>query len=278
MQAFHQQALLEHTVPAPWDTASEEARSFVAALRASPRPVLILDYDGTLAPFRENKMEAVPYPGVVELLEQIVAGRTQVAFLSGRPSAELIQLLPLTCGLEIWGMHGREHRSPDGVVRLIEPNSRQVEALDSAENQLRSAVPEGAIERKVASVAVHWRAAGEETPVRKQIEEAAMRAFSPYAGRDGLAVLPFDGGLELRSDDRTKQHGAEDLLAAAHHSAASAFLGDDTTDEDAFRAVLAVGGLPLLVREPPRPSFARFVLRPPEQLLKFLEQWAELTG
>mgnify|MGYP001553622600 CR=1 FL=1 len=42
---------------------------FFARLAAVPRAILMLDYDGTLAPFRENRFEAVPYPGVREVLE-----------------------------------------------------------------------------------------------------------------------------------------------------------------------------------------------------------------
>ena len=265
-------------IPQPWDETSPHALDFAARIGSAQRPLLLCDYDGTLAPFRENKMEAVPYPGVAERLERILDSGTEVAFISGRPVAELITLLPLAGRLEIWGMHGWQHRSPEGTVRLLEPTAAQREAFNDAESRLRAARLGHALERKAASVAVHWRAAGAHSQNRRALESAANEAFAPHAGRNGLALLPFDGGLELRAADRTKRQAAEALLAAANDPSASAFLGDDTTDEDAFAAVRAAGGLPLLVREPPRASYAPYVLRPPEALLSFLDDWIRWRG
>ena len=51
-----------------------------------------------------------------------------------------------------------------------------------------------------------------------------------------------------------------------------AYLGDDLTDEDAFVAVGSQGNS-ILVRGEIRASFARFWLRPPEELLVFLDAW-----
>jgi trehalose-6-phosphatase len=51
-----------------------------------------------------------------------------------------------------------------------------------------------------------------------------------------------------------------------------AYLGDDLTDEDAFVA-LGNKGDSILVRGEVRASFARFWLRPPEELLGFLDTW-----
>ena len=51
-----------------------------------------------------------------------------------------------------------------------------------------------------------------------------------------------------------------------------AYLGDDLTDEDAFAAI-GDRGFSILVRTEVRESFARFWLRPPEELLGFLDQW-----
>jgi trehalose-6-phosphatase len=52
----------------------------------------------------------------------------------------------------------------------------------------------------------------------------------------------------------------------------AAYLGDDLTDEDAF-AAMGSGGYSILVRTEVRKSRARFWLRPPEELLGFLDEW-----
>ncbi len=261
-------------IPPPWSTGAAARQNFLDRLRQPAEPLLICDYDGTLAPFQVDKMQAHPYPGVAERLERIAAGPTRLAFVSGRPVGELLQLLPLAARTEVWGMHGREHRTPEGNYSRIEPTTVQRDALDRAEAELARQGLESLVERKAGSVALHWRTIdAAKDPVRfEQVRRLATAAFAPHAGRETLALLPFDGGLELRAEDRTKAHATEDLLASGSARAA-AFLGDDLTDEDAFRVIRARGGLALLVRETPRLSYAEFQLRPPGELLAFLDSW-----
>ncbi len=265
--------------PAPWAEAAREQRQFLTAVGSARRPLLICDYDGTLAPFHIDKMQAHPYGGIVERLARLRAGGTELAFVSGRPVRELLQLLPPAGGAEIWGMHGREHQNAQGNHTLFEPGPEQRAALDDAEAALADrGWDRSLVERKVGSVAMHWRTlpSGAEKIDRQKTQQQARaeaeQVFGIHTGRHSMAVLPFDGGLELRTEDRTKAHAVEALLDAADHDAA-AFLGDDLTDEDGFRAIRARSGLALLVRAEPRPSEARHFLRPPGELLWFLDAW-----
>ena len=267
-------------MPPSWTANAEMRSAFFEFVGAAPNPLLICDYDGTLAPFRENKMHAVPYPGVTERLQQIAKGRTRLAFVSGRPVQELIALLPMAAETEVWGMHGREHRTPDvsadikGEYTLLKPTAAQRTALNDAQAALEAQGLGGMLERKAGSVALHWRTLTGEGKMNrlKEVQAMAQEAFAPHAGKYSLAVLRFDGGLELRAEDQTKAHAAQALLGDADARSA-VFLGDDTTDEDAFRVLRQRGGLALLVREPPRPSHAAFTIQPPGELLSFLEDW-----
>ncbi len=243
----------------------------------SKAPLLICDYDGTLAPFHRDKMKALAYPGVAERLAAIADGPTKLAFVSGRPVRELLTLLPLASSVELWGMHGREHRTPDGRITLFEPTGAQREALDCAERELSEAGLGAVTERKIASVALHWRSFEGDLNRLDEVEALGRKVFTPYAGHHSLGLLLFDGGLELRATDQTKGHAVAALLARSTPEA-SAFLGDDTTDEDAFAAMNAQGGLAWLVREPARPSQAPFSLSPPEELLHFFDFWHGAVG
>ncbi len=268
-------------VPQAWFEAADARQIFRARLRsaleAGAAPLLICDYDGTLAPFHQDKMQAYAYAGVAERLSRIAAGPTRLAFVSGRPVGELLTLLPLAEHAEIWGMHGRQHRTVNGVLQQFEPTEPQRTALDEAQQELSVRGYAGVVERKVGSVALHWRDTNALPAGRSEAEHAARAAFEPFAGKYDLALLPFDGGLELRTEDRTKEHAADALLAGAEAQAA-AFLGDDVTDEDAFRAVARKGGTALLVRAELRPSAAGFALRPPDELLAFFDFWLDATG
>ena len=248
---------------------------FFSRVGQAGRPLLLCDYDGTLAPFQRDKMQALPYPGTAERLQAILGGGTEVAFVSGRPSGELVQLFPLAGGLEIWGMHGREHRAADGTRTVAELTANQLAVLDRVQAGLKQSGWADLLERKAGSLALHWRTLERGSGAARTPEDAraaAEKAFGAYAGQDAFAVLPFDGGLELRTEDRTKAHAVEALLAKAD-PAASAFLGDDLTDEDGFRVMRERGGLGLLVRSEARPSAAAYTVRPPEELFAFLDQW-----
>src|SRR4051812_3799723 len=102
----------------------------------------MLDYDGTLAPFRVRAEEAVPYPEVASVLRGITqAGGTRVVVVSGRPAAELPPLLGLDKRPEIWGSHGWERLMPDGRRILTEPEPHARRALEDASRAISEAVP-----------------------------------------------------------------------------------------------------------------------------------------
>jgi trehalose-phosphatase len=126
------------------------------------------------------------------------------------------------------------------------------------------------LEVKPASLAVHWRSF--EPAKQEGIRALVQSVFARIGQPSGLHLLPFDGGLELRSIDRTKGTAVEEILADEPGNIPAAYLGDDLTDEDAF---VAVGnkGYSVLVRGEVRASFARFWLRPPDELLDFLDAW-----
>lgn len=71
--------------------------AFFREVARARRSALLLDYDGTLAPFELDRNQAVPYPGVTELLQDIMdTGRTRVVIISGRRAQELGPLLRLS--------------------------------------------------------------------------------------------------------------------------------------------------------------------------------------
>jgi len=85
----------------------------------------------------------------------------------------------------------------------------------------------------------------------------------------GLETITFDGGLELRPLGCDKGTAVERVFQEMGNRTAMAYLGDDLSDEDAFRA-LKGRGLSVLVRHESRPTLADAWIRPPRQLLAFL--------
>jgi len=97
-------------------------------------------------------------------------------------------------------------------------------------------------------------------------------AGTPLAERSALKLLQFEAGLELRVSHPDKGDAIRSILGSLDDSVPIAFLGDDITDEDAFR-VLRGRGLTVLVRTDYRETTAEAWLRPPTELIDFLEAW-----
>jgi trehalose-phosphatase len=249
---------------------SAEAAALWRRLQSAPRSVLLLDYDGTLAPFQNDRFRAFPYPGVEDRLA-ILSGlaRVRLVLVSGRPAHELRDLLP-NITAEIWGSHGREQLRPDGSYELFTLEPVQQAALEDVRGELSALGFAEALEVKPSSLAVHWRRF--EPSTQAQLRAYVQSIFGRIAEPGGLHLLPFDGGLELISTDRTKGSAVEQILAQEPPKLPMAYLGDDFTDENAF-ATIGNRGFSILVRTEVRESAARFWLRPPAELLEFLDDW-----
>ncbi len=249
---------------------------FFQRVRATDTRLLLLDYDGTLAPFHIDPARARPYPGVCERLDAIMQDRrTRLVLISGRWTRDLLPLLTLRRRPEIWGSHGWEQLKPNGDYAVAPiGEAALVKLLDADALETRIKALGGRCERKPGGFAVHWRglAPNQIANIRSEVFENWM----DQGLHQDLVWHDFDGGIELRAPGRNKGYVVEMLLAESP-GAVAAYLGDDTTDEDAFRAIKDKG-LGVLVRPEFRPTEAGLWLRPPAELLGFLDRWREATA
>jgi trehalose 6-phosphate synthase/trehalose 6-phosphate phosphatase len=253
--------------------AQEKQEAFFKTFQQGITPLLLLDYDGTLAPFRLNRFLAKPWAGVRERLARIqMQGKTRLAVVTGRPAAEIAPLLGLDPPLEVWGLHGAERLYSDGR-RELEPAAAPAQRkLEELRQYLRRDNLGGLFEDKPNAVVMHWR--GASAQLARQIEQRTRELFEPVAQGNGLRLLDFESGIELRAG-RDKGGAVEAILLEAAPDVPIAYLGDDLTDEAAFRAVNRTGvrGLSVLMRRQFRPTGAQIWLRPPVELKGLLEQW-----
>jgi trehalose-phosphatase len=271
--------------PSPPQLSSALDRMFDLRSHARRR-VLILDYDGTLAPPPSERLTAAPYDGTRELLARIRAHPgTRLVFVSGRPAKEMAEMLGLCPLPEIWGVYGWERFTPAGqLVRAILP--AQAKAALARFRALKPQFEEAGalVEDKFAAIAVHWRSASAQT---REHLRALMSEFETPAGTqarlDGVFLEPFgtadNGGVELRAYGPNKGSIVRGVLREEPREAVVAYMGDDWSDEDAFRAVngrgMAVRVLPPGVEDDGRSSAAGLTLRAPDELQAFLQRWAE---
>lgn len=237
--------------------------------------VLMLDYDGTLAPFQVIRGAALPLPNSLEMLRVIAADRqTSLAIISGRPVAELVELLgPLRA--TIVGEHGWEMRTPDGAVVPWTPPLAALSALDQARQAATRRGWGERLERKRSGLVLHTRDLPAEDA--RHIEDACTSLWRRYCDQAPVNLDRISGGIELRTRGRDKGTAVLTILAHEPPGSLAVYVGDDVSDEDAFQNVLDVG-FGIRVGAEQRPSLAAGQLPSCHAVAEFLEAWHGIVG
>jgi trehalose 6-phosphate phosphatase len=250
---------------------SENRLSFLYGLSERTGRVLILDYDGTVAPFSSDRSNARPYDAIPLLLKDIMQTcSTRLIVISGRSAREIPRLLATYPMPEIWGSHGVERLYPDGRYVELNVSDEALRALAEAECRLDEASLARHTEVKLAAVAVHWR--GLEPADVLKIRVRAYRVLEPIASQSDLMLAEFAEGVELRLRSANKGEAVRNLVRELGSEVPVAYLGDDIDDEGAFR-VLNGRGLTVLISAKMRFTAAQVVLKPPHEVVGFLRDW-----
>lgn len=199
-----------------------------AALATARRLLVACDFDGTLTPIVEHPSLARPNPATVAALRRLAeAPDTVVAVVSGRRRSELAEMLDLE-GVDLVGGHGSEGEDEPDL------DDEAIELLGLLRSDLEGIAygMEGALlEVKPTSVALHYRQAPGAG------EDLVARVMTGPARRSGVRVLAGKKVIEL-SVSRKDKGDAVRQLRERHLAGTVCFIGDDVTDEDAFRALL----------------------------------------
>ena len=208
-------------------------------IRSSPdRSAVLLDIDGTLAPIVRHADDAHVPEATRGLLIEISRRYRLVGCVSGRRASTARQIVAIGT-IAYVGNHGGELLRPGATRVEVEPEveswsarvrefARRVYTSDVQRLRIRS-------EDKEAIAGFHWRGAPDEEAAAAAVDEIAQRAqeegFVVHWGRKVLEVRP--------PVDLHKGLGVSALLRGADIGAAL-YVGDDTTDLDAFQALHAM--------------------------------------
>ena len=251
-----------------------------ARIRAADHVLVACDFDGTLSPIVPRPEDAYILPECADALRRLTElPGYAVAILSGRALNDVRERVGLQNAIYS-GNHGIEIAAPglafedDGAeqARLLMADLRR--ALDP----LVAQYPGAFVEDKGVSLSVHSRMTPEELEpgVQETVREVTEGAVSEgkiivVQGKKVLDIRPAaarDKGAALRFVMDT-------LLRMSETQLFPIYIGDDTTDEDAFREVNLSGGLSILVGEPDRDTVATYRLDSPGDVAGFLNGLAE---
>lgn len=240
------------------------------------RLAVFLDYDGTLTPIRDRPELAVLSDVMHQRLDRL-GGLYPTAIVSGRAVQEVKDLVGVD-DLFYAGSHGFDIVGPRGSGVRYEVGKRFVPTIEHAHALLCSELREidgVIIENKVYSLSVHYRLVKEErVPAIEQVIDQVLRQHPTLCKTHGKKVL------EVRPRvDWHKGKAVQWILGTIGSMAMATvalYVGDDTTDEDAFK-VTAESGIGVLVTSEPRLTAAQFVLEDSEAVGIFLERIADLN-
>jgi len=235
-------------------------------------PVVLLDFDGTLAPIVERPTEAA-VPDETRAIVERLAEQTPVAVVSGRDLEDVRSRVDLPT-LAYSGSHGFEIQLPGETERTVDKGRDYLEALDTVEARLTERLadlPGVDIERKRYGIAVHVRRASESDSARtERVIRQVLDEVGGLANTRGKEVFDLRPALDWDKGDAVDWM-LEKLYPA---DARPMYIGDDVTDEDAFEA-LRERGIGVVVDPGERPTAARYRLADPEAVRACL---AELVG
>jgi trehalose-phosphatase len=234
------------------------------------RLAVFLDYDGTLTPIVERPDLAV-MSAEMRATVRALAHCCTTAIISGRGLTDVARLVGLE-ELYYAGNHGLEIGGPDHSSIQYEPGKKFAAAVAALSQRVEDGIKSIAgviVENKHYSLSVHYRLVAPERvgEVERVIDEA-LAAIPGLHKRHGKKVF------ELRPDiDWDKGKAVLWLLRALALDGADVvpiYIGDDTTDEDAFNA-LKGRGIGVLVTDTPRASAADYWLFNVAQVRQFLQ-------
>lgn len=242
--------------------------------------VIFLDYDGTLSPIVENPDQAYMAPEMREAVKN-VAKYFPTAIVSGRCRAKVYNFVRLSelyyagsHGMDIKGPSARKHQKGNQNV-LCQPAKEFLPTMAEVYGILlekTKSIPGANVENNKFCLSVHFRCVEEQS-----WSDLADRVKSVLKGYPMLRLTQGRKVLEIRPTIKWDKGKALEFLLESLGYANSKdilpiYIGDDRTDEDAFKVLRKRGqGFGILVSKIPKETKATYSLQEPSEVMQFLQ-------
>ena len=235
----------------------------------------MLDIDGTLSPIAPTPAEATIPAETRKTVSALIQLRgVTVALVTGRTVQDARRMAAIR---DAWiiGNHGYELGAPDGTVTVHEGARQYEKVVAEAANTLSQLQARGAfVELKRWTLSFHYRTADPGLApalVGAAIDTATRLGLRAIQGRKVVDIRP---PLDVNKGTATIEFASRGALDPG---GSVMYAGDDSTDEDAFRALRALGPRPVTLRvaaadEAPRETAAELTLGSTDAMRELL-QW-----
>lgn len=273
---FHELNLFHNPGVEPYFTqvippVFSEKTELVELLRNNT-PVIFLDYDGTLTPIVKHPEDALLSDEMRQILEDL-AGNFKVAVITGRDLDEIKSMVQLD-NIIYAGSHGYRISGPDGLMMEYKKAKKLLADLDNIVSYLKKNLVKRIdgiqIERKRYAIAIHYRNVKEENIqlISKTVDDVINKnkEFKKARGKKVFEIKPdlnWDKGKAVNWILRK-------LKLLKKNKVLPIYLGDDVTDEDAFKALID-RGIGILVGFHGSLSNAKYSLENVYQVKVFLQ-------
>lgn len=248
----------------------------IAQIIKNRKPVLFLDYDGTLTPI-VNRPEDAHISEVMKEALRSCADKFTVAAVSGRDMDDLKSRIGLD-NLVYAGSHGFRISGPNGLYREHEKSIEILPQLDKIEKKLQKEfleIDKGIqIDRKRYAIGVHYRNAKEESvPVIMKKADEIITNYPEFKKGEGKKILEIKPNVDWHKG-KAVLWLLEKLELDDKSEYIPIYIGDDITDEDAFESVSDFG-IGILVGSHGHSTAAKFGLKNVYQVRQFLQKLAD---
>ncbi|MFO7707080.1 MAG: trehalose-phosphatase [Desulfobacterales bacterium] len=233
------------------------------------RLAVFLDYDGTLSPIAETPEQAVMPENIREAVTEL-SRHCAVGVISGRDLKDVQDKVRMD-SIVYAGSHGFDIAGPEGLQVERTVGEEFLPVLDAAERELSEklgSIRGVLLERKKFAIAIHYRRVIPETVGRVEAIVDDIAGQHPELrtsyGKKIFELQPqidWNKGKAVLLLLRTLKLDEKDVLPF--------YIGDDVTDEDAFR-VLKGRGVGIVVRDQPYATAAVYSLKNPDEVGEFL--------
>ncbi len=241
---------------------------------------IFFDYDGTLTPIVETPDKAILSETARKLLLKMSRNsRLKLAFISGRSLKDIKNRIKIKNGIYS-GNHGLEIEGPNIKFKpLVSPRYQMIiRYIKEALNKKVSSISGAFIEDKGVSLSLHYRLVprGKWALLRNIFNEVV----NPYLVRGKISIKKGKMVLEVAPSYKWNKGDTVMWLLKKHEFALKRakfipiYIGDDLTDESAFKA-LKNKGLTICVGKT-KLSEARYYLKNPGETAEFLERVLEI--